>query len=97
MRMFASSGQSYFEGMFFGDVTGLKAALKPLQDATGLVLQSATTKTWLDAFSHYANAATDPTTPYSFVRDPRYYNMKSHADATLATNILLQKLDAQGP
>lgn len=67
MRAFASNGQSYFEGMFFGDVAGLKTALKPLQDATGLVLQSATNTTWLSAFSHYANAATDPTVPYNFV------------------------------
>ncbi|KAK6441720.1 hypothetical protein LTR95_002053 [Oleoguttula sp. CCFEE 5521] len=66
MRAFVSSGSSYFEGMFFGNATGLRAALQPLQDKTGLVLASTTTTTFLNAFSHYANAATDPTTPYSF-------------------------------
>jgi FAD/FMN-containing dehydrogenase len=69
MRMFASSYQHYFEGMFFGDVAGLKAALKPLQDKIpGLAIQSAVNTTWLKAFEHYANAATDPTTPYKMVR-----------------------------
>lgn len=67
--MFGSSRQTYFEGVYFGDVTGLRAALKPLLDQTGLAIETATTKTWLDAFSHYANAATDPTTPYSMVRN----------------------------
>lgn len=67
MRAFCSTYSSYFEGMFFGDVAGLKAALLPLQSTTGLVLQSATNTTWLNAFTHYANAATDPTVPYSFV------------------------------
>lgn len=70
MRAFASSWSSNFEGMYFGDVAGLKTALKPLLDATGLTLGSATNTTWLDAFKHYANADTDPTTPYSFVRPP---------------------------
>jgi FAD/FMN-containing dehydrogenase len=71
MRMFASSYQHYFEGMFFGDVAGLKAALKPLQDKIpGLAIQSAVNTTWLKAFEHYANAATDPTTPYKMVRIP---------------------------
>jgi hypothetical protein len=50
-------------------VAGLKAALKPLQDKIpGLALQSAVNTTWLKAFEHYANANTDPTTPYSMVR-----------------------------
>jgi hypothetical protein len=70
MRMSGSSRSSFFEGMFFGDVAGLKAALKPLQDKTGLVLQTATNTTWLKAFEHYANANTDPTTPYSMVSWP---------------------------
>lgn len=69
MRMFASNSQSYFEGMFFGDVAGLKAALKPLLDKTRLILQSATNTTWLKGFEHYANAPTDPITPYSMVND----------------------------
>lgn len=97
MRAFASNGQSYFEGLFFGDVAGLKAALKPLQDTTGLVLQSATNTTWLSAFSHYANAATDSTVPYNFVsRVPRAIEM----DLILtrpATNVLFEELDAQRP
>lgn len=73
MRMFASNSQSYFEGTFFGDVAGLRAALKPLLDKTGLALQSATNTTWLKAFEHYANAPTDPTTPYSMVSDNSDY------------------------
>ena len=68
MRMFASSYQHYFEGLFYGDVAGLRAALKPLQDKIpGLAIQSATNTTWLKGFEHYANANTDPTTPYSMV------------------------------
>jgi FAD/FMN-containing dehydrogenase len=72
MRAFCSNSQSYFEGMFFGNTNGLTAALQPLQSTTGLVLQSSTTTTWLNAFSHYANAATDPTVPYSFVSTAIY-------------------------
>lgn len=68
MRVFASSYQTNFEGLYFGDVAELRAALKPLLDQTGLTIQTATTKSWLDGFVHYANAATDPTTPYSMVR-----------------------------
>ena len=80
MRAFASNTQSYFEGMFFGDVAGLKTALKPLQDATGLVLQSATNTTFLGAFTHYANAATDPTVPYNFVSlEPRATQIRARA------------------
>lgn len=67
MRMFSSSFQTNFEGMYFGGVAGLKEALKPLLDQTGLKLQSSVNTTWLDAFSHYANAPIDPTTPYSMV------------------------------
>ena len=68
MRMYASSYQHYFEGLFYGDVAGLRAALKPLQDKIpGLAIQSATNTTWLKGFEHYANANTDPTTPYSMV------------------------------
>jgi hypothetical protein len=71
MRMFGSSGQHYFEGLYYGDVAGLKTALKPLQDKIpGLTLQSAVNTTWLNAFQHYANADTDPTTPYSMVSRP---------------------------
>ena len=68
MRMYASSCQHYLEGLFYGDVAGLRAALKPLQDKMpGLAIQSATNTTWLKGFEHYANANTDPTTPYSMV------------------------------
>jgi FAD/FMN-containing dehydrogenase len=67
MRMSGSSFSHSFEGMFFGDVAGLKAALKPLQDKTDLVLGTAVNTTWMKAFEHYANAKTDPTTPYSMV------------------------------
>lgn len=69
MRMSGSNSQTFFEGMFFGNVTGLRAALKPLQDKTGMVIQSATNTTFLKAFEHYAYAPTDPTTPYSAVSD----------------------------
>jgi hypothetical protein len=76
MRMFASSYQHYFEGLYYGDVAGLRAALKPLQDKIpGLAIQSATNTTWLKAFEHYANANTDPTTPYSMVITSKY-NLK---------------------
>jgi FAD/FMN-containing dehydrogenase len=68
MRMYGGSYQHYFEGLFYGDVAGLKAALKPLQDKIpGLAIQSAVNTTWLKGFEHYANANTDPTTPYSMV------------------------------
>lgn len=68
MRMYGSSFQHYFEGMYFGNVTQLRAALKPLQDKIpGLTIQSAVNTTWLKAFEHYAYADTDPTTPYSAV------------------------------
>ena len=78
MRMSGSSYSHSFEGMFFGDVAGLKAALKPLQDKTGLVLQTAVNTTWMKAFEHYANANTDPTTPYSMVsRRPRHVQTPS--------------------
>lgn len=68
MRMSGSSFQHNFEGMFFGNITGLKAALKPLQDKIpNFTIQSAVNTTWLKAFEHYAYADTDPTTPYSSV------------------------------
>lgn len=72
MRMYGSNGQHYFEGMFFGDVAGLKTALKPLQDKIpGLQLQTAVNTTWMKAFEHYAYTDTDPTTPYSAVSGSR--------------------------
>ena len=77
MRMFASSYQHNFEGLYYGDVAKLRAALKPLQDKIpGLSIQSATNTTWLKAFEHYANANTDPTTPYSMVSTSDDHNTK---------------------
>ena len=67
MRMFSSSYSSQLEGMYFGNVTGLKAALKPLLNETGLSIDKVVNTTWMDAFAHYANADTDPTYPYSSV------------------------------
>ncbi|GAB1731966.1 hypothetical protein NU195Hw_g4501t1 [Hortaea werneckii] len=66
MRMFGNARSSNLEGMFFGNVAGLKTALNPLLTSAGLTLSSATNTTWLDAFKHYAyTSATDPTYPYS--------------------------------
>ena len=99
MRMFASSNQHYFEGLYYGDVAGLRTALKPLQDKIpGLAIQSATNTTWLKAFEHYANANTDPTTPYSTVITSKY-NLK-HDELTqknVARNLLCQKSHAKKP
>lgn len=67
MRAYLSSFSNYWEGLYLGGKDDLKAALKPLLDDTGLVLQTAVNTTWMNAFSHYANAATDPTLPYSAV------------------------------
>jgi hypothetical protein len=97
MRMSGSSYQNSFEGMFFGDVAGLKAALKPLQDKTGLVLQTAVNTTWLKAFEHYANANTDPTTPYSMVSQPPscVHSLPNSNNTTIARELLRQKPDSQ--
>ncbi|KAK5703579.1 hypothetical protein LTR17_021993 [Elasticomyces elasticus] len=65
MRMFSSARSSQLEGMFFGNVSGLKTALNPLLEETGLKIDRAKDTTWMDAFTHYANAPTDPTSPYS--------------------------------
>jgi len=65
MRGFFSRGNSYLEGMYFGNVTALKTTLAPLFVTTNLKLGSSTNTTWLNTFSHYANAPTDPTFPYS--------------------------------
>lgn len=69
MRMFTSGFSSQLEGMFFGDVAGLNAALAPLLNATtpALRIAQAVNTTWMDAFAHYANAPTDPTHPYATV------------------------------
>ncbi|KAK3116436.1 hypothetical protein LTR53_003229 [Teratosphaeriaceae sp. CCFEE 6253] len=65
MRMFSSARSSQLEGMYFGNVTGLKRALKPLLEDTELKISQAVNTTWMDAFEHYANAPSDPTYPYS--------------------------------
>lgn len=69
MRMFTSGFSSQLEGLFFGNATGLAAALAPLLNATtpALRIAQAVNTTWMDAFAHYANAPTDPTHPYATV------------------------------
>lgn len=71
MRMFSSGFSSQLEGLFYGNVSGLQAALAPLLAATTppLKLMQAVNTTWMDAFAHYANAPTDPTHPYAQVRE----------------------------
>ena len=54
MRMSIQSGSTYFEGMYFGNSTDLKAALQPLMSQTGMSLRSSTQTDFLSAFVHYA-------------------------------------------
>ena len=97
MRMYASSYSSYFEGTYYGNVTGLKKALEPFLNSTELSISSAVNTTWLNAFSHYANAATDPTYPYSFVSDDSGREYDTKLTGVPATNVLRKKSTSQGP
>ncbi|KAK8036095.1 hypothetical protein PG993_008709 [Apiospora rasikravindrae] len=67
MRLFSSGFSSQLEGLFYGNVSGLQAALAPLLNTTTppLKIMQAVNTTWMEAFAHYANAPTDPTHPYS--------------------------------
>lgn len=67
MRIFATSMLTQFEGLYYGDVAGLRTALAPLLNKTGGAIQMAQTTGWLDALSHYANGKMDVTHPYSLV------------------------------
>jgi FAD/FMN-containing dehydrogenase len=67
MRIFATSSLTQLEGLFYGDVAGLRTALNPLLNQTGGAIQMAQTTGWLDALSHYANGKMDVTHPYSLV------------------------------
>ncbi|KAK4561228.1 hypothetical protein LTR86_004545 [Recurvomyces mirabilis] len=63
MRMYTSTGSSYFEGMYFGNSAALKTALQPLLNATGLSISSSTQTDFLSAFKHYSYTSnTDITT-----------------------------------
>ena len=68
MRLSIGSGNSHFEGVYWGNSTGLQNALNPLLKATGGKVSSSGTGGWIDGLKHYANGMTlDQTVPYNFV------------------------------
>lgn len=69
-------GQNEFEGLYYGNKTGLQMALAPLFNAVSpkLSLGGSTTTSFMGAFDYYAyTPATDPTYPYNTVssHEPR--------------------------
>ena len=65
-----AGGQNDFEGLYYGNTTGLQAALAPLftNVSPKLSLGYTTTTSFLGAFDYYAyTTATDPTYPYNDV------------------------------
>ena len=68
MRLFITARFVNFEGLYYGDAAGLKAALAPLQNATGALAPQTTTAGWLDQLSHYGGGlALNQTYPYVMV------------------------------
>lgn len=69
MRLFFTRSFSNLEGMYYGDLLQLKAALQPLLNATGGTLTMSKTGSWLDQLTHFGNGmALNQTHPYDMVR-----------------------------
>jgi len=69
MRVFITGKFVNLEGLFYGNKTGLKAALQPLLNKTSATLQLSQEGTWLDQVTHFGNGLPlDQGHPYSYVR-----------------------------
>lgn len=68
MRVFITGKFVNFEGLFYGDNAGLKAALQPLLNKTSATLQLSQEGTWVDQLTHFGNGlALDQGHPYNYV------------------------------
>jgi len=89
-------GQNEFEGMYYGNKTGLQTALAPLFNNVSpkLSLGSSTTTTFMGAFDYYAyTPATDPTYPYNTVSPIEHPDAKNlHTDKHQQENFYAKSL-----
>lgn len=94
-------GQNEFEGMYYGNKTGLQTALAPLFNSVSpkLSLGSSTTTTFMAAFDYYAyTPATDPTYPYNTVSAPILHpTIATYTDQAPARKLLRQKPHSNPP
>jgi FAD/FMN-containing dehydrogenase len=68
MRLVIQMGSSHLEGVYWGNSSGLSAALSPLLSPYGGSISSNTTGGWIDSLNQYANnMALDQSVPYNFV------------------------------
>ncbi|KJR87662.1 chitooligosaccharide oxidase [Sporothrix schenckii 1099-18] len=66
LRMFITKDFANFEGLYWGNKTGLQAALAPLLNQTGAKLVLAQQGTWLDQLEHFGNGMDlNQTHPYN--------------------------------
>lgn len=68
LRMFITKDFANFEGLYWGNKTGLQAAIAPLLNKTGAKLVLAQQGTWLDQTEHFGNGMDlNQTYPYNMV------------------------------
>jgi len=68
MRLFIANSFANFEGLYWGDKEGLKAAVAPLLNRTGTKLAFSQTGDWLAQLAHFGNGlALNQTHPYTMV------------------------------
>ncbi|CAK7205895.1 hypothetical protein SEUCBS139899_008675 [Sporothrix eucalyptigena] len=66
LRMFITKDFANFEGLYWGNKTGLQAAIAPLLNKTGAKLVLAQQGTWLDQSEHFGNGMDlNQTYPYN--------------------------------
>jgi FAD/FMN-containing dehydrogenase len=69
MRLFITKDFANFEGLYWGNKTGLQAAIAPLLNKTSGKLAYSQTGTWLEQSTHFGNGQSlNQTTPYNMVR-----------------------------
>lgn len=70
LRMFITKDFASFEGLYWGNKSGLQAALAPLLNKTSAKLVLAQQGTWLDQSEHFGNGMDlNQTYPYNMVSD----------------------------
>jgi len=71
LRLFLTKDFANFEGLYWGNKTGLQAAVAPLLNKTSTKLTFSQTGTWLQQASHFGNGmALNQTYPYNMVGVP---------------------------